>query len=112
LLTYGLGFDTLNVLHEYGLIIPDYNSYLSYGQAIAVEKRVAIPITYLGAMWALVPLKEYHGGRELRLHGVALSRSGAELLTVVDVARDEQYTTALQGFFGKHNLEMTRVTTA
>ena len=25
---YGLGFDALNILHEYGLIIPDFNSYM------------------------------------------------------------------------------------
>src|SRR5690554_5909278 len=28
---YGLGFDALNILSEYGLIISDYNSYMGYG---------------------------------------------------------------------------------
>lgn len=32
---YGLGFDQLNILHEYGLIIPDYNSYFDYMSSVS-----------------------------------------------------------------------------
>jgi hypothetical protein len=34
---YGLSFDSLNILHEYGLIISDYNSWMDYQSAVAHE---------------------------------------------------------------------------
>lgn len=44
---YGLGFDALNILHEYGLIISDYNSYMDYRTTVMYEGgKVLLPMTY------------------------------------------------------------------
>jgi hypothetical protein len=106
---YGLSFDNLNVLHEYGLIIPDYNSYMDYRASCAINNAVALPFTYQSKPWALVPSPERKPEQELRLHGVALSRSGVELLNVVDIDKDDRYTQALQSYLVKQNLTMAPV---
>jgi hypothetical protein len=108
LLQYGLGFDNLNLLHEHGLIIPDYNSYMMYSPAIVVGNSVGIGITYKNELWALKPIAD-GADKEAKLHGVALSRSGAELLTVVDIKPDEQYSAALMEYFATYKYEMVRV---
>jgi Protein of unknown function (DUF2806) len=105
---YGLSFDNLNVLHEHGLIIPDYNSYMPYRSTIAVEDKVPLGLTYRNELWALRPIGEAVD-KELKLHGVALSRSGAELLTVVDIKPDEQYSAALLEYFRTRKYEMVWV---
>jgi hypothetical protein len=111
LASYGLTFGQLNMLHEYGLIIPDYNSYADYRVCIADEdKRVALPITYQNRIWGLAPTSDRPKDKELRLHGVALSRSGKELMKIVDIEPAEEYTSALQEYFEMQNLKMVEIT--
>ncbi len=104
---YGLGFDALNVLHEYGLIISDFNSYMDFRTAVAHESRIMLPMTYQNAQWALVPKVAPPALQELKVHGVALSRSGKELLSIVDVEPNEPYTAALKNFFDQQGMTMT-----
>jgi hypothetical protein len=106
---FGLSFDRLNVLHEYGLIIPDYNSYMDYRPTVAVDGKVAATIRYQNAEWGLAPTDKYTAGQGERVHGVALSRSGAELLAIVDPEPDEKYTQGLQEYWTARNLTMTRI---
>jgi hypothetical protein len=96
------------VLHEHGLIIPDYNSYMPYRPSVVVGNKVAVGLTFKNELWALKPL-DAGADEEVKLHGVALSRSGAELLTVVDIKPDDQYSAALREYFGTRKFEMVPV---
>lgn len=110
LLKFGLGFDQLNVLQEYGLIISDYNSYMNYGCCVAIGKTVLFPLKYQNRDWGLFPPTERNIGQELPLHGVALSRSGKELLKIVDIETNDSFTAAIKDFFQKQNLSMVEIT--
>ncbi len=108
---YGLNFDRLNLLHEYGLIISDYNSYLDFRMCVANENRqVSIGFIYENEEWGLLPINERKSEQELRLHGVALSRSGKELLKIVDITRNQEYSFALKDYFKGLDLEMLKIT--
>jgi Protein of unknown function (DUF2806) len=106
---YGLGFDALNILQEYGLIISDYNSHMDYRTAVAHNGRVMLPMIYQNAQRALVPKVAPAELQEFRVHGVALSQSGKELLSIVDIEPNEAYTAALKNFFDQHGMTMTNV---
>jgi hypothetical protein len=113
---YGLSFDNLNILQEYGLIISDYNSYIDYRPAVAQARQVGLPMTYQKARWALVPKVvdplPATPPSEFQVHGVAFSRSAKELLSIVDFESNEQYTTALKDFFDKRGMTLTPVVDA
>ena len=108
---FGLSFDTLNELNEYGLIISDYNSYHNaYGLAIVKNPpSVPLPFTYQDSTWALVPINGADPNQEFNLHGVALTKAGRELSLVVDVEAHANYTTKLQEFFNSRGLNMINV---
>jgi hypothetical protein len=108
LASYGLGFAVLNTLHEYGLIIPDYNSYMDFRPTIVNGTSIGVPLTYQNATWGLFALGEAPSG-EFRVNGVQLSRSGKELLSVVDVVPDAAYTEALEQYFTSRGVAMKRI---
>jgi len=111
--SYSLSFDTLNILHEYGLIIPDYNSYMDYRMCIVdTNRRSMLPLVHQNRNWALVSKTDRPISQEFRLHGVALSRSGKELMKIVDIQPSEKYTNALQEYFEKQQLKMVEVITS
>jgi hypothetical protein len=90
---YGLGFDALNILQEYGLIATDINSFMDYQAAILREgNTVSCFMTYQNAPWALIPKFEV---TTLRLDGGAFTLAGRELLPIVEITPNEQYTAAL-----------------
>lgn len=104
---YGLGFDQLNVLQEYGLIIPDYNSYFDYGLCVAgVDARATFGFTYQRRLWAFVSTQERTPGSTLKLHGVALSKAGRELLPVLDLEPVETFDSAMTEYFEKQGLKV------
>ena len=105
---YGLAFDELNILHEYGLIISDYNSYYK----IVVDFRAnagEFELLYQNTSLDLLPEGNQKGRQELKLHGVALSKAGKELVNVVGVVPIDDYTHDLANFFGKLKLKMTPI---
>jgi hypothetical protein len=106
---YGLGFDALNILQEYGLIISDYNSYIDYQSAIVHDRRMGLPITYQNEQWALIPKVAPPVRQAIIVHGVAFSQSGKELLSIVDITPNAQYTEALSNFFDQQGLKLTRI---
>lgn len=104
---YDLSFDSLNVLQENGLIISDYNTARDYKVCIASQERIVkAPFFYANEIWGFGCLNERQPDQELRLNGVLLSRTGKELLKVVDIEENEQYTAALREYFKSLNLEM------
>ena len=111
---YGLDFLQLSLLNEYGLIIPDYKSWRDYRVCIGIpggpEGFIRIPFDFQGRSWVLVPTAQREANLEFRLEGVALTRSGQELSTIVDLEPMDQFTQAVMKFFGTKNLRMTELT--
>ena len=107
---YGLGFDQLNILHEYGLIISDYNSWFDYKLCIVNKNPpVTIPFLHQGRYWILSTSLEQDKNQEFRVLGVAFSRAGRELFPIVDQDSMESYTEELKKFFARQNLQMVEV---
>ena len=111
---YGLGFGSLNLLNEHGLIISDYNSWYDYRICTGIQPNheepvLLIPFTFQGQHWALMPKKPRDTSQEFRLSGVALTRSGQELSTIVGIEPMNEYTQALVKFFETQNLRMAEV---
>jgi hypothetical protein len=110
LLSYGLSFDALNALQEYGLIISDYNSYMDYQAAIPGDGyKVPLPLTFQNKRWGLAPKSSRSPSKELPLYGVALTRSGKELLSIVEVEPVEEYANALRVFFDSQGFIMAPI---
>ncbi len=107
---YGLNFNDLNVLHEYGMIIQDYNSYMDYRICIPnIENQVEFAFTYQGKLYILIPQGDRKDNSNFKLHGVALSKSGKELLNIIDILPSQNYTTALKEYFQTQNLKMVNI---
>lgn len=107
---YGLGFDQLNVLNEYRLIVSDYNSWHAY-RAYGENENNLQPLLFQhqGKYWDLSPLSDQIEKQDFRLSGVALSRVGRELFHIVDQDPMPEYTEDLKKFFEKQNLRMIEV---
>ena len=110
LIGYGLGFDQLNILSEYGLIISEYNSQYPYNMCIANRNnQFILMFRHQGKYWGLRPLPEREKNKECMVSGVALSRAGYELFSIVDQDPMQGYTEALKKFFARQNLQMVEV---
>lgn len=107
---YGLHYSDLNVLHEYGLITPDYDSYMGYQTCISdTNNQFPSAFKYQGKSFGLLPQDERDQNANLRLNGVALSKSGKELLNIIDILSDENYTADLIEYFQNQKLQMVEV---
>lgn len=110
---YGLGFGKLNILNEHGLIISNYATWHDYINCIGriiqinVPHRFRIPFKHQGRFWVLTPLSGDGAVNDLKLTGVALTQSGAELLKVVDIDPEDNYRQDLIRFFNQEGLQMT-----
>jgi len=109
--SYGLHFGQLNVLHEYGLIISDYNSYMDYRGCIANKNSiVGAVLSHQNRNYGLVSSADRPKDQVFNVSGVALSKSGTELLRIVDIGSSGNYTTALIEYFATQNLQMVEIT--
>ena len=112
---YGLAYDSLNILNEYGLIISDYGSYYGYDLPIGIttggpnQQIIRIPFTFQGRFWILEPMPGFQKGAEFRVSGVALTQAGRELQKMVDPEYNQQFLQDLNEFFRKNNLQMAEV---
>ena len=109
--SYGLGFGTLNVLNEYGLIISDYNSWRDYRMCVVqpnVDRPVPFRIVHGGRQWILLP-KDAPSQSDLKLSGVALTSSGRELASVVDYEPNAQYLQEYRSYLAKKDLHLVEV---
>ena len=105
---YGLSFDNLNILNEYGLIISDYNSYYDYILSIGImtggsgqdnyPDSLHFPRKIMGAAYLWKGSEE---SSEYRLSGVALTQAGRELQRVIDPEPNQQFLQDLNDFFIK-----------
>ena len=100
---YGLGFFYLNILNEYGLIIPDYNSWYEYNVIPENETPPDSPrLWHQGRYWDLL----IQSPLQFRVSGVELSRAGRELFHIVDQDPMPEYTEDLKKFLAQQNLQM------
>ena len=110
---YGLAFDDLNVLNEHGIIISDYNSWrdfqVSIGFSLSGNTIVQIPFHFLGRYWTLNSTVPRDTGKEFRLSGVAFTKSGQELMKIVDFVAADQFAADLAKYFIRDNLDMMEV---
>lgn len=104
---YGLGFDRLNLLNEYDLIISDYNSYYDYNSCILnKDNPILFSFQHQGKHWILLPLADRNNRSKFRISGVALSRVGRELFRIVDQDPMPEYTEDLKKYFSEQKLQM------
>ncbi len=112
---YGLNFGNLNVLNEHGLTISDYNSWYGIQASIGIASGgvrpvlVRIPFHFQGRYWVLITTTQRDLGKEFRLSGVALTRTGQELSRIVDLEAVDQYAQDLRDYFEKNILKMNEV---
>lgn len=107
---YGLNFGQLNILNEYGLIISDYDTWLTCEGIIEYEGSPApLQFCHQGSTWVLLSLPERDNETELRLSGVVLSGAGLELFRIIDQEPMPEYTEDLKKFFEKQKLRMVEV---
>ena len=104
---YGLNFVQLNTLNEYGLIISDYDTWLTYDGTIEYQGDPApLQFYHQGSAWVLLPLPERDNNTEFRLSGVVLSEVGRELFHIVDQYPMPEYTEDLKKYFADQKLQM------
>ena len=117
---YGLSFEELNFLNEYGFIISDYNSWINYQICIGITTpvtdgkthKIRFPFFHQGKTWILDPTSEYNPKEDFKLYGVSLTRSGRELQNIVKQIPMNDYTNDLIEFFRRNDLLMTAVSGA
>ena len=106
---FGLSFDNLNILHEYGLIISDYNSYMHYNPCIANNNVVYATIGFENKKYGLVPTDIEKYDKNLRLTGVALTKAGRELINIIPIEDKNEYKAELFKYFKDKHLSITEV---
>ena len=84
---FGISFFDLNILHENGLIIPDFNSWVEF--SILGESKGEVLCA--GRNINIFPVNQEKKELKIRVHGVALSSMGKELYKVVDLEANSQY---------------------
>lgn len=106
----GLSFDNLNILQEYGLIISDYNSWMPYKPCIANEKnQIGAGLRFGNKQYGLIPTDKEKYDKELKLHGVALTKAAKELLKIIPLNDVVDYKKELVDFFAAKHLRMVEV---
>ena len=104
---YGLTFEGISILQENDLVMSTYMSVIPFNTSIAgANMKVITPFFYHDMMMGLVSLPERQINDDLHLSGVALSRTGKEMMEVVSKEENEKYTAALHDYFKGLNLEM------
>jgi len=107
---YGLSFNKLNILQEYGLIISDYNSYMNYAPCIANDKmKIEATLCYEKKHYGLVPIDKEKYDKTLKLNGVALTKAGKELLKIIPIEESPIYKKTLEEFLKKKYLKLVEL---
>lgn len=107
---FGLMFGSLNILHEYGLIISDYNSWRMYSSCIVNEQnKVVTALRFQNKDFGLVPSDKNKYDKTLKLNGVALTKAGKELLDIIPIISADNYKVALIEFFKSKYLDLVEI---
>ncbi|MCC5929951.1 MAG: DUF2806 domain-containing protein [Cyclobacteriaceae bacterium] len=106
---YGLSYDNLNILHEYGLIISNYNSFMNYWPCIYYENSTVVASLHLdGNKYGLLVTNrdKFDKNTTLRFYGVALSKAGKELLKIIPLEEASRYKKDFQDFLAKKHVKL------
>jgi hypothetical protein len=107
---YGLSFDNLNILQEYGLIISDYNSWRNYSPCIVNDKmQVQATLYYEKKHYGLVPTDKEKYDKTVKLNGVTLTKAGKELLKIIPLEKAPNYKKDFEEFLEKKFLKLVEV---
>lgn len=110
---FGLSFAALNLLNEHGLIIADYNSWYEFVPCIDLlgtgQQVYCEPLEFQHRHWILQPMSKEQVGKKLKIHGVALTKSGKELSKIVTIEPARGYSGELVRFFEKQGIRMVEV---
>lgn len=112
---YGLDYRTLTILIEHGLIHSTFTVWHDYincvGRVLSTNPPIIfrVPFNHQERNWVLVPTHENAVKGELKIRGISFTKSGRQLLKVVDRVPTKKYTQDLKDFFLKQNLLMTEV---
>lgn len=107
---YGLDYNNLVNLEEYGLIVSDYESWLDYQECVipGTVNAPSAPFNFQGRNWMLESLVDRNPG-EFRVEGVALTGSGRELSRAVEVEVIDPFSQALMKYLTTRNMRMIQV---
>lgn len=109
--SYGLAFDNLNILNEYGLIISDYHSNMSYSSAIVNENNeVTASLFFNNRHYGLIPTNTIDYDKTLKMDGVSLTKAGKQLLDIIPIKENEAYRKELISFLEAKHLKMVELT--
>ncbi|AYD47395.1 DUF2806 domain-containing protein [Arachidicoccus soli] len=109
---YGLSFDNLNVLQEYGLIISEFNSYMDYTPSVVTEQNtVALAFKFSNEHFAFLPTDREKYEKNMRLYGVMFSKSGKELYKIIPTEKNITYKKDFEEFLERRFLKLIPVKT-
>ena len=107
---YGLDFSQINMLIEYDLVTPNFNTLYGYQSCILdMKENAANPFRHQGRYWILKPFPEHPKKNGFRLSGVQLSSVGSQLFHIIEQIPTQQYTNDLKEYFKTQQLEMVEV---
>ena len=105
---FGLGFGELNRLNEHGLIISDYNSYFNY--VVERDLEDSADLYHQGVLWDWAIQENDKRRKTVKLHGVAMTVSGAELAQAIPQVEMPAYTNQLKKFLSdRFKVDMVRI---
>lgn len=107
---FGLSFNALNLLHEHGLIIAEYDSWYDYRFCIlrmeSGKEFAQLLFRFQGRLWALEPTIDRPPSQEFHLPGVALSQAGRELSRAVEIQPMDAFANHLKKDLKSKSLRM------
>ena len=109
---YGLPYDACVILQEYGLVVSDLAGYFDYQSSQQVDGAVQLPLTHQNKHWMMVK-QQGQPRSEMHFDGMRFSRSGYELLSIVELQPVPAYTEAMKVFLrNQFQVELTKIAKA
>ncbi len=103
---YGLNYDSLSTLNEYGLVDATFHVHHDYEGAIPQNNQLDYAIHYGNRRYFLKPVSASLGRIPFRFEGVNFTKVGNELLRIVDAIVDDRYSEALFQHVRQRGFEM------
>ena len=106
LASFGLSFQNLNLLLEYGLIISDFNSQHTYGQNAFVPRFSIFPFYYRNQFSTILEKDTNISPPEFNIRGVSLTKCGRELFPIIDQVDASHYKIAFEAYLSGLNKKL------
>lgn len=109
----GMTYGNLLTLQEYGLIVDAEATKFPYDMCIlgSDNGKPKLALTYNSVQYVLIPKppKTAEDFGHFLQFGIALSRVGRELLNVVELQENQQYSEAFNSFFDQEHLVLYKI---